>query len=79
MNIKELSAGSIEMPGLELMQHYKWENPWFQIETVRGTIKYSVWLERERDRISRDPDRIVEIRTNKKGEVALFVNQIAGL
>jgi len=46
-----------------------------KIKTAKGTVDYSDWLEQERDRISSDPTRTVEVRESKSGDqVSLWVD-----
>ena len=60
-----------------MMQLYVFSNPDEIIDTQYGHIDYLEWLQKERDRITADPDRQAEI-TWKARKCALIVNRVAG-
>lgn len=60
-----------------LEQLYSYRKPNSMIDSQYGKIPYYEWLAREKERIEKDPTRIVELRTIVSGRVALFVNLVA--
>lgn len=58
------------------MELYRYNDPTAIIDTQYGTIPYLKWLEKEKERIEKDPTRTAEIVTAKGGEVALFANVV---
>jgi len=59
-----------------MMQLYNWDKPTTIIDTQWGKLAVIEWLEKEEERILKDPTRQAEIRT-EHGRVALFVDQVA--
>jgi hypothetical protein len=55
---------------------YRYNDPSVMIDTQYGVVTYLKWLEKEKERIEKDPTRTAEIVTAKGGEVALFANLI---
>lgn len=66
------------MTSNNMIQLYTWSNPHEGIHTQWGTLTVKDWLTNEYTRITKDPTRHAEIRTNASGQVSLFVNQVAG-
>ena len=58
---------------MKLIQLTVFNDPKKAIESQYGEIPYLSWLEKEKERVERDPTRKAEIKTNK-GRVALFAN-----
>ena len=58
---------------MKTIQLTAFNDPKTAIDSQYGQIPYLSWLEKEKERIERDPTRMAEIKTNK-GRVALFVN-----
>jgi hypothetical protein len=57
----------------KMVQLTTWSNPKEMIDTQYGFIGVANWLKKEQRRISADPTRIAEIRSEARG-VALFVD-----
>lgn len=51
-----------------------------EIETQYGKIKFLDWLQLEKSRIKKDPERKAEIRKHQEGReiVSLYVNHVKG-
>ena len=58
-----------------MIELYKWGNPKEWIETQYGKIQYIQLLEKEADRIMKNPGRRAEVRT-KNRQCALFVDKV---
>jgi len=57
----------------KMMLLYGPESPTYMIDTQYGNISWASYLQKEADRIGKQPGRIAEIRDN-----CLFVNRLAG-
>ena len=62
---------------MTMMQLYNYMRPNAPIDTQWGELKASEWMEKERERITADPSRKAEIRT-QGDRIALFVSRVAG-
>lgn len=62
----------------KMVQLYNWSDPEEKIHTLSGVVPVSIWLQWEKGRIGSERGRLAEIRY-KKGQIALFVNDMCGL
>jgi hypothetical protein len=72
------------MTDYRLVQLFNYGHPEEEIKTIQyGTIKYQDYLEKEKERIASNPERVVEIRTAKMGRyagmVSLYVNRVGAV
>lgn len=61
---------------MKIIQLYHWGLRNEKIDTQYGEITYYEWLEKEKERITKDKSRFAEIREHGK-KYALFVNDVS--
>ena len=58
-------------------QLYHWSDPSDIIESQYGLVTIRVWLEKEKERILKDPSRTAYIKTNALDQISLFVDDVS--
>lgn len=61
---------------MEMMELYEWRPKAHIMDTQYGTINYLDWVNKEKQRIEKDPDRVANVLTSS-GRCTLEVNRVA--
>lgn len=70
------------MTNSRMTQLSVFQQPQMEITTQYGNISWSEYLQKEKDRIERNPMRVAEIRQGGMGhlgEIALYVNHVGAV